>query len=75
MLLLDTDSLAGWPFHGRCRAWEFQVKIISVCLFSTCLLFEVSNFCHSGACQFRTTEQWLLLCLNFVVQGRLMESQ
>ena len=49
-------------------AGEFQVKIISACL-----LFEVFKFCHSGACQFRMTEQRFLLCLNFVVQGRLME--
>ena len=49
-------------------AWEFQVKISSACL-----LFKVSKFCCSGARQFRTTEQRFLLCLNFVVQGRLME--
>ena len=46
---------------------------VSVCLFSACLLFRVSKFCLSGARQFRTTEQRLLRCLNFVVQGRLME--
>ena len=49
-------------------AGEFQVKIIGACL-----LFKVFKFYRSGACRFRTTEQRFLLCLNFVVQGRLME--
>ena len=44
------------------------MKIIGMCL-----LFEVSKFCRSGACQFRKTEQGLLLCLNYLLQGRLME--
>ena len=73
MLLLDTGSLSLLGVRSMAGAvlpWagEFQVKIIGVCL-----LFEVSKCCRSGACQFRRTEQRLLLCLNFVVQGRLME--
>ena len=40
------------------RLGNFDVKII---------LFEVSKYCRSGACQFRMTEQRLLLCLNFVL--------
>ena len=66
MLLLDL--LGGRFMAGAVLPWagEFQVKIISACLFSAvlvaccsrCLNFVVQV--RSGACQFRTTEQ---LCL------------
>ena len=64
MLLLDTESLAKWPFHGIAvhRLGYFDVKKI-------CLLFEMSKL---DTCQFRMTEQLLSLCL-ICFQGRLRE--
>ena len=70
VLLLDTQSLvSGHSMAMQCyhRLGNFDVKITY--LIGVCLLFKVSTFCCSGACQFRTTEQLFSRCLNLLFKA------